>query len=148
LESSTLTIWLTLQNGEDKMKIHINFNRTTVEKPVIAETIIKTGVPVNIEQAMIDGEEGWALITIDNNDAPKFLKSLEPYNVIATIQKNAINHNPKECVDCGLCISICQKHVFSFNKDWSLKVEEDKCVLCGRCATFCPQRALSIQSLK
>jgi len=129
------------------MKIRINFNRTTVQEPVIAETIVKTGTPANIEQAMLDGDEGWALITVNDEDAQKFLKALEPYNVRATIQKNAIIHNPKECVDCGFCISICQKHVFSFNKDWSLKVEEEKCVLCGRCATFCPQRALSIQSL-
>jgi len=129
------------------MKIRIQFNNSTVQDPIIAETILKTKIPVNIEQANIDGDEGWALLTIDDDkDVQKFLATLSSYNVKTQIQRNAITHDINECVDCGFCISICQKHVFSFDENWTLKVNESRCVLCGRCAAFCPQRALSIQT--
>jgi len=128
------------------MKIRIQFTSSTVQDAVIAEAILKTNIPVNIEQAMIDGDEGWALITVEDKDGQKFLSALSEYNVKTAIQKNSITRDKNECVDCGLCISICQKHVFSFDKDWTLKIDESRCVLCGRCAAFCPQRALSIQT--
>ena len=127
------------------MKIRIAFDRSTVQEPIIAKIIIETKIPANVEQAMIDGEEGWALLTLDDKDGKVFLDALEKQGVHAHVQKNAIIHNREECVDCGLCISLCQKHVFSFDEDWGLEVDADRCVLCGRCAEFCPQRALSIQ---
>ncbi|HJJ32622.1 MAG TPA: 4Fe-4S binding protein [Methanocorpusculum sp.] len=127
------------------MKIRITFDRSTVQEPIIANIILETGIAANVEQAMIDGEEGWALLTLDDGDGELFLDALKKRDVQAYVQKNAIIHNRDECVDCGLCISLCQKHVFSFDDNWCLKVNADLCVLCGRCATFCPQRALNIQ---
>lgn len=127
------------------MKLMVEFDRVGVQEPNIAHAILSTGIPANVERAMIDGDDGWALLSVDDKDVQRFIAALEGPGIMIRVQKNAVSHNVSECVDCGLCISICQKKVFSFDKDWKLVVNSERCVLCGRCAHYCPQRALSIQ---
>ncbi|HJJ47992.1 MAG TPA: 4Fe-4S binding protein [Methanocorpusculum sp.] len=127
------------------MKLLAEFSGEATQKPSIAEAILKSGVAVDIERAQIEGDYGWTLLFVEEKDAEKFISALEAPGITIKIQKNAVVYNPDECVDCGLCISICQKEVFSFDKDWKLCLDADRCVLCGRCAAFCPQRALSVE---
>jgi len=127
------------------MKLMVEFDSDGVQYPNIAAAILRSGVMVNVERAFIDGDEGWALLDVDDKDADMFIAALSRKGVSIRIQKDAVTHNRTDCVDCGLCISICQKQVFSFDENWQLVVESERCVLCGRCATYCPQRALSIQ---
>ena len=127
------------------MKLMVEFESDGVQYPNIAAAILRSGVMVNVERALIDGDEGWALLDVDDNDAGRFIAALTRKGVTIRIQKDAVSHNRTDCVDCGLCISICQKQVFSFDENWQLVVDSERCVLCGRCATYCPQRALSIQ---
>jgi len=127
------------------MKLMVEFDSDGVQYPNIAAAILRSGVMVNVERALIDGDEGWALLDVDDKDADMFINALTRKGVSIRIQKDAVSHNRTDCVDCGLCISICQKQVFSFDENWQLVVDSERCVLCGRCATYCPQRALSIQ---
>ena len=127
------------------MKLMVEFDSDGVQYPNIAAAILRSGVMVNVERALIDGDEGWALLDVDDKDADMFIAALSRKGVSIRIQKDAVTHNRTDCVDCGLCISICQKQVFSFDENWQLVVNSERCVLCGRCATYCPQRALSIQ---
>ncbi|MDO5844135.1 MAG: 4Fe-4S binding protein [Methanocorpusculum sp.] len=126
------------------MKLMVEFDRVGVQYPNIAAAILKSEVLVNVERAQIDGDDGWALLDVDDANAEKFIGALTLPGVTIRVQKDAVSHNRTECIDCGLCISICQKQVFSFDENWQLCVNSDKCVLCGRCAANCPQRALSI----
>lgn len=127
------------------MKLMVTFDRGGVQDANIANAILASGVPVNVERAQIDGDDGWTLLDVKDADAEKFIDSLMHPGVTVRIQWDAVSHNLTECVDCGLCISICQKQVFSFDADWHLQVNSERCVLCGRCAMYCPQRALSLQ---
>ncbi len=127
------------------MKLMVKFDSEGVQYPNIAAAILRSGVMVNVERALIDGDDGWALLDVDDKDADMFINALSRKGVSIRIQKDAVSHNRTDCVDCGLCISICQKQVFSFDENWQLVVDSERCVLCGRCATYCPQRALSIQ---
>ena len=127
------------------MKLKVEFDSEGVQYLNIAAAILKSGVMINVERALIDGDEGWALLDVDDKDAELFIAALTRKGVSIRIQKDAVSHNRTDCVDCGLCIGICQKQVFSFDKNWQLVVDSERCVLCGRCATYCPQRALSIQ---
>jgi len=127
------------------MKLMVEFDSDGVQYPNIAAAILRSGVMVNVERAFIDGDEGWALLDVDDKDADMFITALSGKGVSIRIQKDAVSHSLTDCVDCGLCISICQKQVFSFDENWQLVVNSERCVLCGRCATYCPQRALSIQ---
>ena len=58
--------------------------------------------------------------------------------------EHGINLNTSECVDCGACISICPREVFSFDADWKLTLAEDRCILCGKCVDACPHQALTL----
>lgn len=127
------------------MKLMVIFDNFGVQNSNIAEAILASGVPANVERAQIDGDEGWALLSLEDCDAEKFIAALKKPGVIVRVQKDAVSHNLTECVDCGLCISICQKQVFSFDENWHLLVDAERCVLCGRCTANCPQRALSLQ---
>lgn len=125
------------------MKLMVTFDSDGVHEANIANAILASGVPVNVERAQIDGDDGWTLL--DVKDAEKFIEALKHPGVTVKIQRDAVSHNRTECVDCGLCISICQKKVFSFDDFWQLQVDSERCVLCGRCVMYCPQRALSLQ---
>jgi L-aspartate semialdehyde sulfurtransferase ferredoxin len=57
---------------------------------------------------------------------------------------HGINLDESECVDCGACISICPREVFSFDAEWKLRLVEEKCILCGKCVDACPHRALTL----
>jgi len=127
------------------MKLLVEFGRDMVQEPAIAKAILETGIAVGIERAMIEGEEGWVLLAVDDNDAKKFSAALKKHGISAHVQENSVSYNEEECVDCGLCISLCMKQVFSFDDTWKLVVTPERCVLCGRCAEFCPQRALIVR---
>ena len=127
------------------MKLMVTFDSDGVQEANIANAILASGVPVNVERAQIDGDDGWTLLDVKDADAEKFIEALKHPGVTVKIQRDVVSHNRTECVDCGLCISICQKKVFSFDDFWQLQVDSERCVLCGRCVMYCPQRALSLQ---
>ncbi|HJJ96645.1 MAG TPA: 4Fe-4S binding protein [Methanocorpusculum sp.] len=127
------------------MKLMVTFDSDGVQEANIANAILASGVPVNVERAQIDGDDGWTLLDVKDADAEKFIEALKHPGVTVKIQRDAVSHNRTECVDCGLCISICQKKVFSFDDFWQLQVDSERCVLCGRCVMYCPHRALSLQ---
>ncbi|MDO5846713.1 MAG: 4Fe-4S binding protein [Methanocorpusculum sp.] len=127
------------------MKLLVDFGNGNIQDPAIASVILETGIAASIERAMMEEDGGWVLLSIEDGEEKRFSDALAKYGVSSHIQTNSVVYNPDECVDCGLCTSLCMKHVFSFDKDWKLVVDADRCVLCGRCAEFCPQRALTVQ---
>jgi NAD-dependent dihydropyrimidine dehydrogenase PreA subunit len=58
------------------------------------------------------------------------------------ILEHGVSLDESECVDCGACISVCPREVFSFDPDWKLNLDEKRCVLCGKCIDACPSHAL------
>ena len=63
------------------MKLLVEFGRGVVQDPAIADVILETGIPVNIERAMIEGEEGWVLLAVDDAQAELFSQALAPRRV-------------------------------------------------------------------
>lgn len=125
--------------GGGIMKLLTKFEGTATQKSSIAEAILKSGIAVNIERAKIEGDYGWVLLSVDKKAGDACIKTLTYSGVSSKTLENSISHNPNECIDCGRGISICQKEVFSFDKNWKFCINEDKC------AAFCPQRALSVE---
>ena len=127
------------------MKLLVDFGNGNTQDPAIAAAILETGIAASIERAMMEEDGGWVLLSVEDGEEERFSAALAKRGVASRIQTNSVVYNADECVDCGLCTSLCMKHVFSFDKDWNLVVDADRCVLCGRCAEFCPQRALTVQ---
>jgi NAD-dependent dihydropyrimidine dehydrogenase PreA subunit len=64
-----------------------------------------------------------------------------------TYLKNVVTlqHDPKKCTGCGMCLAVCPHGVFQAAGD---KVEirrKDACMECGACARNCPFEAISVQ---
>lgn len=49
------------------------------------------------------------------------------------------------CKRCGICISVCPRHILGFDDDNKLVVtDSEKCIGCGMCENICPDFAIEI----
>ena len=126
------------------MKLLVNFSRGKGRKPVIAQVVRDTGVLINVERAVIDSSEGEVLIDVPDEQCGLVSERMIALGAHVRILEHGISFNETECIDCGACISICPREVFTFDPDWKLRLAEEKCILCGKCVDACPHRALSL----
>ncbi len=126
------------------MKLLVNFSRGKGKKPIIAQAVLDTGVLINVERAVIDSSEGEALIDVPDDKCKLVSSSMSGLGANVRILDRGVHHNESECVDCGACISICPREVFTFDREWKLQCDESKCILCGKCIGACPHRALTL----
>jgi ferredoxin len=126
------------------MKLLVNFSRKKGSKPIIAQVVRDTGVLINVERAVIDSSEGEALIDVPDDQCRIVSDSMISLGANVRILEHGISVNESECVDCGACISICPREVFSMDHEWKLHLAEEKCVLCGKCIEACPHQALML----
>ena len=126
------------------MKLLVTFSRKKGRKPSIAQVVRDTGVLINVERAIIDSAEGEALIDVPDDQCQLVRNSMVSLGATVHLLEHGIRVNESECVDCGACISICPREVFSLDSDFTLKLAEEKCVLCGKCIEACPQQALML----
>ena len=126
------------------MKLLVNFSRGKGRKPIIAQVVRDTGVLINVERAVIDSSEGEALIDVPDDQCKLVSDTMISLGAKVHILEHGVSLDESECVDCGACISICPREVFSFDPDWKLSLDEKKCVLCGKCVDACPSHALTL----
>lgn len=126
------------------MKLLVTFSRGRGRKPIIAQAVRDTGVLINVERAVIDSSEGEALIDVPDGQCRLVSDTMTKLGAQVRLLDHGISLDESECVDCGLCISICPREVFSFDAGWKLRLDEEKCILCGKCIDACPHRALSL----
>ncbi|HVN74600.1 MAG TPA: 4Fe-4S binding protein [Methanoregula sp.] len=126
------------------MKLLVTFSRRKGQKPIIAQVVRDTGVLINVERAVIDSSEGEALIEVPDEQCRLVSDTMSSLGANVRILDHGISVDESECVDCGACISVCPREVFSFDPDFRLVTDEKRCILCGRCIEACPHRALSL----
>jgi ferredoxin len=126
------------------MKLLVTFSRGKGRKPIIAQAVRDTGVLINVERAVIDSSEGEALIDVPDDQCRLVSDTMTSLGAHVHILDHGISHDESECVDCGVCISICPREVFSFDPEWKLRLDEERCILCGKCIDACPHRALML----
>jgi ferredoxin len=126
------------------MKLLVNFSRGKGRKPIIAQVVRDTGVLINVERAVIDSSEGEALIDVPDDACHLVRDRMKSLGATVRILEHGVTFNESECVDCGACISICPREVFSFDEDFKLHLVEDRCILCGKCMDACPHHALTL----
>ena len=114
-------------------------------RPIIAEVVKATGVLINVERARSDSHEGEeALVDVPDESCKLVQEKMRLFGAEVSILEEGIQHDRDECVDCGSCISVCPKEVFSFDPEYILQIATQKCILCGRCINACPHQALSL----
>jgi len=126
------------------MRLLVNFSKKKGTAPIIAQAVKDTGVLINVERAVIDSSEGEALIEVPDDQCKLIRSTMTRLGATVRQLEHGIGVDQSECVDCGACISVCPREVFSFDADFKLAVAEDKCVLCGKCIPACPHKALTL----
>lgn len=126
------------------MKLLVNFSRGKGRKPIIAQVVRDTGVLINVERAVIDSSEGEALIDVPDESCRLVRDRMADLGASVRILEHGVSLNESECIDCGACISICPREVFSFDREFRLQLVEERCILCGKCIEACPHHALTL----
>ena len=57
------------------------------------------------------------------------------------------------CKGCGLCVSVCPKHLLAVDKDQINKkghhpvvmTDQSQCIVCAFCATMCPDCIITVE---
>lgn len=130
------------------MNIKINISREIVSKPILAESIIETGVLLNISQANFESSYGEVVADVSADDFEKISAALRSRGADVQSLDTPINWDEDECVECSACISVCPTLVFSLDEDYSLLVDQSKCIQCGTCISMCPHNALSLKDTR
>jgi ferredoxin len=131
-------------------KYVLKFPQDIVENPILSETILETGVLMNILRAKVDYNEGTVVVSItgDEEAQKRVVDLLKKKGVdVSRLKKSVVNEEEK-CISCGACIAVCPAGAISFNKNKEIEIERDRCHRCGVCVEACPRRSLSIQQLE
>ena len=126
------------------MKIKISIPTERIQNPIISESIVETGILINIMVANIDSTYGELIADVSDIRFDKIKKALESRGAIVSILDRPIHRDDDECVECGACISVCPTNVYTFDEAWNVHVDEKKCIQCSMCIKMCPHGALSL----
>ena len=126
------------------MKIKISIPTERIQNPIISESIVETGILINIMVANIDSTYGELIADVSDYRFDRIKRALESRGAIVSILDRPIHRDDEECVECGACISVCPTIVYTFDETWNVHVDEKKCIQCGMCIKMCPHGALRL----
>jgi len=128
------------------MRVKLIYSHKVVEKPVLAQIILKTGLPVNILEAKVNAQKGELVVSI-----PASGRKLEEIFAMfkeagVQVQKftKVLQIDYERCTSCGACISPCPTNALWFGPNWTLEFDEEKCVACRTCVAACPVKAIEM----
>jgi ferredoxin len=128
------------------MKLRLTYEHDRINRPVLANTIIKTGVPINILEAQVTSESGQLIVDVpvNNQKLNEIIKAFKAEGVkvqeiISTLTFDLVN-----CTSCGACVSPCPTSAITQNSDWTIAFDDKKCIRCKVCVDACPVKVISI----
>jgi len=130
-------------------KYILKYSSDVVDSPIIATTVLETGVLINILRAKVDYDEAIIVVTIqgDSSDQKRVIGALKRKGIeVSKLEKNIVNDSDA-CIDCGACIALCPTKALSFDDEWKIVLEAEKCIRCGACVQACPRRSLTLQEV-
>ncbi|VVB96919.1 Heterodisulfide reductase subunit A-like protein [uncultured archaeon] len=59
---------------------------------------------------------------------------------------NTLEYDPKLCINCGMCSTVCPHGVFMTDGNVAQLVNPGACMECGACQINCPTKAIKVDS--
>lgn len=127
------------------MKLRLTYTHKETNRPVLANTIIKTGIPINILEAQMAPESGQMIIDVpaDNQKLTEIVSAFQNEGVLVQEIISTITIDFQKCISCGACVSPCPTSAITQKPDWDIEYDEKKCIRCKVCVDACPVRAIS-----
>ena len=126
------------------MKFLLYVTPEIIARPLIAETVLETGVLLNVDRADIKPSGGEIIIDVPQNRYDEVTAALIKRGAKIIPLEQPVIKDDEECINCGACISVCPTGVISFDEEWCVVMDVSKCVQCGLCITMCPHGALKV----
>jgi ferredoxin len=131
-----------------KRKLVLSFPENTVTKPITYKLVKEFNLQFNILRAEITPDmEGKMLIELkgDKSQIDGAIEYLTHTGVTVQEAAKDIIIDRNQCVDCGICTSICITQALTLDdKNYKLKFNKDKCILCELCLNCCPVSAIKV----
>jgi len=129
------------------MRVRLIYSYQVVEKPILADIILKTGLAINILEAKVNAQKGELVVSIPiaGRELEKILAMFKEAGVEVQKFTKTLQIDYESCVSCGACISPCPTRALSFGPEWTLEFDEEKCVACRICVDACPVKAIEAQ---
>lgn len=131
-----------------KRKLVLSFPENIVTKPITYKLVKEFNLEFNILRAEITPNmEGKMLIELrgDKAQIDQAIEYLTDTGVSVQEAAKDIIIDRNQCVDCGVCTSICITQALTLDhKSFKLKFDKDKCILCELCLDCCPVSAIKV----
>ena len=131
-----------------KKKLVLSFPEKVVTKPITYTLVKEFDLVFNILRAEITPDmEGKMLIELSGNEQQikEAIDYLDDAGVSVQEAAKDIMIDREQCVDCGVCTSICITQALNLDKKTAkLKFNKDKCILCELCLDCCPVTAIKV----
>lgn len=129
-----------------KVKLKIVYPSGYVEKPILAEAILATGLKMNILEATLDARSGELIASLEAGEPEieRLVSFLKDRGVKVERIIGMLKVDRDRCIDCGACVSICPVEAIEMGEDWVVRFDEEKCVGCGACVKACPMKAITL----
>ncbi|MCJ7505141.1 4Fe-4S binding protein [Candidatus Bathyarchaeota archaeon] len=127
------------------MKLRLLYTHKETSRPVLATTIMKTGVPINILEAQMTPESGQMIVDVpvDNRRLKEVVSAFETEGVRVQEIVSTITIDFDKCMSCGACVSPCPVSAITQKTDWDIEYDEKKCIRCKVCVDACPVGAIA-----
>jgi len=128
------------------VRLKLTYSTDVVEKPILAEVVLKTGIQVNILEAKVNAQKGELVISVpvSGEKLDEIIRMFEEKGVKTTILTRTLQIDTERCISCGACISPCPTRALRFRPDWAIEFTEERCVACKVCVTACPVRVITM----
>jgi NAD-dependent dihydropyrimidine dehydrogenase PreA subunit len=128
------------------MKLLLRFDTEIIKKPIISETVLETGVMLDIERARVEGPQGEIVVNVPDDSCREVVDVLRHKDVEVTRLDVPVSKDEENCIHCGACVSVCPVGAIAYEYDWRVRMDEKLCVQCGNCVTACPVRVIKLSS--
>jgi NAD-dependent dihydropyrimidine dehydrogenase PreA subunit len=127
------------------MKLKLTYTHKETGRPVLANTIMTTNVPINILEAQMTPESGQMIVDVpvSNQKLREIVSSFEAEGVRVQEIVSTIVIDQNRCISCGACVSPCPVSAITQNANWDVEYDEKKCIRCKVCVEACPVRAIT-----